>query len=165
MEWKNIYRVPEHAGSFGGIDAVHRSLKGKVSRKDIKNWLQTKESYTLHKPVRKKKIDTNRVIVGRINQQFQADLVDMQSLSSFNDGYKYLLTCIDVLSKYAWAMPLKNKKSESIVSAFKKIFSERIPKKLQTDAGKEFVNVVFQKYLKKMKVGFLQQIIRQRPPL
>ncbi|GFT24568.1 putative uncharacterized transposon-derived protein F54H12.3 [Trichonephila clavipes] len=153
MEWKNIYRVPEHAGSFGGIDAVHRSLKGKVSRKDIKNWLQTKESYTLHKPVRKK-IDTNRVIVGRINQQFQADLVDMQSLSSFNDGYKYLLTCIDVLSKYAWAMPLKNKKSESIVSAFKKIFSERIPKKLQTDAGKEFVNVVFQKYLKKMKVGF-----------
>ncbi|GFX82650.1 putative uncharacterized transposon-derived protein F54H12.3 [Trichonephila clavipes] len=46
----------------------------------------------------------------------------MQSLSSFNDGYKYLLTCIDVLSKYAWAMPLKNKKSESIVSAFKKIF-------------------------------------------
>ncbi|GFX10655.1 putative uncharacterized transposon-derived protein F54H12.3 [Trichonephila clavipes] len=157
MEWKNIYRVPEHAGSFGGIDAVHRSLKGKVSRKDIKNWLQTKESYTLHQPVRKK-IDTNRVIVGRINQQFQADLVDMQPLSSFNDGYKYLLTCIDVLSKYAWAIPLKNKKPESIVSAFKKIFSERIPKKLQTDAGKEFVNVVcvFQKYLKKMKVGFFK---------
>ncbi|GFW01826.1 uncharacterized transposon-derived protein F54H12.3 [Trichonephila clavipes] len=135
MEWKNIYRVPEHAGSFGGIDAVHRSLKGKVSRKDIKNCLQTKESYTLHKPVRKK-IDTNGVIVGRINQQFQADLVDMQSLSSFNDGYKYLLTCIDVLSKYAWAMPLKNKKSESIVSAFKKIFSERIPKNYKQMLGK-----------------------------
>ncbi|GFX76884.1 putative uncharacterized transposon-derived protein F54H12.3 [Trichonephila clavipes] len=146
MEWKNIYRVPEHAGSFGGIDAVHRSLKGKVSRKDIKNWLQTKESYTLHKPVRKK-IDTNRVIVGRINQQFQADLVDMQSLSSFNDGYKYLLTCIDVLSKYAWAMPLKNK-NPNLLYRLLKDFSERIPKKLQTDAGKEFVNVVFQKISK-----------------
>ncbi|GFT28244.1 uncharacterized transposon-derived protein F54H12.3 [Trichonephila clavipes] len=144
MGWQNIYRVPEHTGSFGGIDAVHRFLKGKVSRKGIKNWLQTKESCTLHKPVRKK-FDTNRVIVGRINQQFQADLVDMQSLSSLNDGYKYVLTCIDVLSKYAWAIPLKNKTAESIVSGFKKIFSECIPKKLQTDAGKEFVNVVLYK--------------------
>ena len=58
----------------------------------------------MHKPVRKI-FKKNRVMVGKINQQFQVDLVDMQSLSKYNDGYKYVLTCIDVLSKYAWAVP------------------------------------------------------------
>ncbi|GFW49824.1 uncharacterized transposon-derived protein F54H12.3 [Trichonephila clavipes] len=71
-----------------------------------------------------------------MNQQYQADLVDMQSLSKFNDGYRYLLTCICVLSKYAWAIPLHDKNAKTVVSAFEQIFSERVPLKLQTDAEK-----------------------------
>ncbi|KMQ82906.1 lrr and pyd domains-containing protein 3-like protein [Lasius niger] len=74
-------------------------------------------------------------MVGGLNEQFQTDLVDMQSLAKLNDGYKYILTCIDILSKYAWAIPLK-KKAESIVEVFKKIFAERTPHYLQSDAGK-----------------------------
>ncbi|GFW13301.1 putative uncharacterized transposon-derived protein F54H12.3 [Trichonephila clavipes] len=89
-----------------------------------------------------------------MNQQYQADLVDMQSLSKFNDGYRYLLTCICVLSKYAWAIPLHDKNAKTVVSAFEQIFSERVPLKLQTDAGKEFTNKLFQNYLKKKKIGF-----------
>ncbi|GFU58836.1 uncharacterized transposon-derived protein F54H12.3 [Trichonephila clavipes] len=71
-----------------------------------------------------------------MNQQYQADLVDMQSLSKFNDEYRYLLTCICVLSKYAWAIPLHDKNAKTVVSAFEQIFSERVPLKLQTDAEK-----------------------------
>ncbi|GFT87164.1 uncharacterized transposon-derived protein F54H12.3 [Trichonephila clavipes] len=71
-----------------------------------------------------------------MNQQYQADLVDMQSLSKFNDGYRYLLTCICVLSKYAWAIPLHDKNAKTVVSAFEQIFSERVSLKLQTDAEK-----------------------------
>ena len=49
----------------------------------------------------------------------------MQSLSKYNKGVKYLLCAIDLFSKYAWVIPLKNKKGTSIVNVFKKIISKR----------------------------------------
>ena len=52
---------------------------------------------------------------------WSADLADMQSLSKFNKGFKYLLCTIDLFSKYAWVIPIKDKKGTSIVNAFKKI--------------------------------------------
>ena len=71
-----------------------------------------------------------------IDSQWQADLVDLQHLSRWNQGYKYLLTCIDVLSKYAWVVPLKSKTGASLVVAFESIFQEgRKTEKLRTDAG------------------------------
>ncbi len=111
------YRKPELPASFGGINALQRVLKGRVKGKDIKKWLQSKDSYTLHKPVRHK-FPRNRVIVGGIDEQFQADLADMQSLAKFNDNYEYLLTYIDILSKYAWAIPLKDKKIYNCYNCF-----------------------------------------------
>ena len=60
---------------------------------------------------------------------------------------KYLLTVIDIFSKYAWAIPLKNKTGESVTDAFNKIVSEgRIPQKLWVDEGKEFYNKTFQSF-------------------
>ena len=49
------------------------------------------------------------------------DLGDMQSLNKYNKGIKYLLCAINLFSKYAWVVPIKNKKRTSIVNAFKKI--------------------------------------------
>ena len=154
MDLNKVYLTPEHPGSFTSLESLYRVTKGRISKSHIRNWLQSKDSYTLHKPVRKT-FRKNRVMVGKIHQQFQADLVDMQSLSKYNDGYKYLLTCIDVLSKYAWAVPLYDKKAETIVSALGKILSERVPDKLQTDAGREFTNALVQKFLKKKENFFL----------
>ena len=65
----------------------------------------------------------NRDIVGGIDQQWQIYLADMQSMQKFNDGYRYLLVCIDVFSKYAWVVPLKNKTSPALVEAFKIILA------------------------------------------
>ncbi|KAF8795493.1 putative uncharacterized transposon-derived like protein [Argiope bruennichi] len=152
-KFSKAYENPEHPGSFGGVEALFKATNGAYRRQEIKNWLSKKESYTLHKAIRKK-FKKNKVLVNQMNQQFQADLVDMRSLSEFNDGYNYLLTCICILSKYAWAIPLKGKASKTIISAFKMIFSERTPLKLQTDRGKEFVNKLFQNYLKRMKIKF-----------
>ena len=60
-----------------------------------------------------------------------ADLADMQSLSKYNKGIKYLLCATDLFSKYAWVVLLKNKKGISIVNAFQKIISEgRKPNKI-----------------------------------
>ena len=47
-------------------------------------------------------------------------LADIQSLSRYKKGFKYLLCAIDLLSKYAWVIPIKDKKGTSIVNAFKK---------------------------------------------
>jgi hypothetical protein len=60
-----------------------------------------------------------------------------------NDGYRYILTVVDILTKSAWAVPLRNKTGSSIAAAFNTIFrqSGRHPRKLQTDDGKEFLNV------------------------
>ena len=66
----------------------------------------------------------NRVIVFGPDYQWQADLVDLQSLSLWNHGYKCLLTCINVLSKFAWVVPLKTKSSKELVAAFKEIFRQ-----------------------------------------
>ncbi|GFW37535.1 uncharacterized transposon-derived protein F54H12.3 [Trichonephila clavipes] len=82
-----FYENPEVPNSFGGVEALHRSVKGKYSKKDVKHWLSQKDAYTLHKPVRHK-FQQNRVFVSDIDRQFQADLVDMQSLAEFNKGVR-----------------------------------------------------------------------------
>ena len=77
------------------------------------------------------------------------DLADMQSLSKYNKGIKYLLCAIDIFSKYAWVVPLKDKKGTSIVNAFQKIISEgRKPNKIWVDQGSEFNNNSFKDVLK-----------------
>ncbi|GBO05176.1 hypothetical protein AVEN_122122-1 [Araneus ventricosus] len=83
------YQDPSHPASLGGVDALHRALGRKVSRKEIKNFLEGFDAYTLHKSIRKK-FPTNKVIVYSIDQQWQADLVDLLSLSKYNKGYRYL---------------------------------------------------------------------------
>ena len=62
---------------------------------------------------------------------------------------KYILTVIDVLSKYAWAEPIKTKTGEHFVKAFEKIFKKgRKPETFNTDKGTEFINRKFQTFLK-----------------
>ena len=73
------------------------------------------------------------------------DLADMQSLSKYNKEIKYLLCAIDLFSKYAWVVPIKDKKGVSIVDAFQKILkeSDRKPNKIWVDKGSEFYNNSF----------------------
>ena len=73
----------------------------------------------------------------------------MQSLSKYNKGIKYLLCAIDLFSKYAWAIPIKDKKGTSIVNAFKNIISkEKKPNKIWVHQGSEFYNNSFKEFLK-----------------
>ena len=76
------------------------------------------------------------------------DLADMQSLSKYNKGIKYLLCAIDLFSKYAWVVPLKDKRGISIVNAFQKIISKRKPNKIWVDQGGEFYNKFLKRFLK-----------------
>ena len=77
------------------------------------------------------------------------DLADMQLLSKYNKGNKYLLCAIDIFSKYTWVVPKEDKKGTSIVNAFKEIVSEgRKPNKIWADQGSEFYNNSFKDFLK-----------------
>ena len=71
-----------------------------------------------------------------------------------NDGVKFLLTCIDTFSKYAWVRPLKNKSGQSVTEAFKSILREEIPLMLKSDKGTEYKNVQFQSLLKECDIRF-----------
>ena len=77
------------------------------------------------------------------------DSANMQSLSKYNKEVKYLLCVIDFFSKYAWVIPLKDKKATSIVNAFKKIISKgRKPNKIWVHQGSEFYNQSIKDFLK-----------------
>ena len=76
------------------------------------------------------------------------DLADVESLSNYNRGIKYLLYAIDIFSKYALVVPLKDKKRTSIVNASHKIISKgRKPNKIWVDQGDEFYNNSFKDFL------------------
>ena len=77
------------------------------------------------------------------------NLGDMQSLSKYNKGIKYLLYAIDLLSKYAWVVPSKDKKRTVNVTAFQKIISKgRKPNKTWVDQGSKFYDNPFKRFLK-----------------
>ena len=79
-----------------------------------------------------------------------ADLADMQLLSKYNKGIRGLLCVIDIFSKYAWVVPLKDKKGVSIATAFQSILkqSNRKPNKIWVDKRSEFYNASFKKWLR-----------------
>ena len=118
---------------------------------DKSDWVQLANE--LHKPIRRKFEKRRVIITGKnsnspIDNTWTADLVDMQPYSRWNKGYKYLLTVLDVFSKYAWVIPIKDKKGETITNAFKGIINNRKPTYLWTDKGTEFYNSTFKDYLK-----------------
>ena len=144
---RELYYDPKTG--FTGIQELQR--KSGLPTGIVKKWLHEQDTYTLHKPVQKN-FPTRRVWVSGIDDQWQADLVDMIKWKHLNKGYQHILTVIDCFSKYAWAIPIKNKSGDEIVLAFKKIFSERKPSMIQTDAGTEFIGKKTQELFKKMDI-------------
>ena len=108
----------------------------------MKNYLVEQPVYTKHRPA-VQKFPTRRAIVHSLDHQHQSDLCDMRSFVAQNDGFNYIMTIIDVLSKYAWAAPIKRKTgyfiTETITETFERNFQTRKPKLLHTDLGSEFI--------------------------
>ena len=102
------------------------------------------------------KFRRERIIPLYKDETWSADLIDKSSLSKYNNNYKLILTVIDIFTKYAWAIPLKNKSGLSITNGFKIVLGEspqggsesRKPEKLWVDRGSEFYNKTFKSLLK-----------------
>ena len=102
----------------------------------------------LHKPIIIK-FEKRKVHAAFKDNIWGVDLADMQLLSKYNKGIRFLLCVIDTFSKYAWVVPLKDKKGISIVKVFQIILkqSNRKPNKILVDKGSEFYNAYFKKWL------------------
>ena len=96
----------------------------------------------LHKPILRK-LKKRKVYSGFKDDIWGADLADMQLISKFNKKFRFLLCVIDIFGKYAWDVPLKDKKGISVVNAFQKILNQsgRKPNKIWVDKGSEFYNI------------------------
>ena len=149
----NIAENPKYDGYQGELSSMvykffdTRSTGSGVGNNEMKQNSQLAEE--LHKPIIRK-IKKIKVYSGFRDNIWGADLADMQLISKFNKGFRFLLCVIDIFSKYAWVVPLKVKKGVSIVNAFQKILddSNRKPNKIWVDKGSEFYNSSFKKWLK-----------------
>lgn len=135
---KSIYYDPKNPAGFASIAKLARASGYSTAK--VKTWLKAQPTYTLHRQARKR-YSTRKYIVHNIDEQWQADLADVGLIRKENNGYPFILTVIDIFSRYAWARPLPNKTGKAVAEAFEDIFREgRIPKRIQTDQGKEFEN-------------------------
>ena len=107
----------------------------------------------LHKPIIRK-FKKRKVYSAFKDNIWAADLADMQLISKFNTGFRFLLCATDIYSKYAWVVCLKDKKGSSIVNAFQGFLkkSKRKPNKIWVDKGSEFYNSHFKKWLKENSI-------------
>ena len=114
--------------------------KKKISKEELRSWLDEQNTYTLHKQYNKPRT-YRKTRVNKVDEQWQADLVEMREFAEVNRSYYYMLTVTDCFSRFAWIKPLKTKTGQETGKAFETIFEEgRIPAKIQFDEGKEFYN-------------------------
>jgi len=147
---KNYYHTKNNA-SFGGINKLYleaRKSNPLITLKQVKKWLSGELTYTLHYPIRKT-FSRNRILVRGIDDQWEADLVDMREYTKQNNNHNFILTIIDCFSKFSFAVPLINKTGKEIIRAFKNVFVHRKCSTLRTDRGTEFCNVMVKNFLKK----------------
>jgi hypothetical protein len=117
----------------------------------------------LHKPARVH-YKRRRFIMKGIDDTWQIDLVEMHKFAKENKGFNYILTGLDVFSKFAFAIPVKNKTGKDVSAAFEKIFidTKRTPKNIQSDLGKEFYNSTFQDIMKKYSINHYSTFSNQK---
>ena len=151
---KNLYYDLKSPQAYTSKRNVYKAAKKKhsdIRKKDVDLWFRKQLAPTLHKPVRYK-FKRNKTIVLSIGDQYQSDLCDVTNIAKDNEGFTFLLTCIDCFSRYAWVKPVINKSGKEIAKVLEGIFQEKVCKRLQTDKGKEFLNINVKRVLKKYKI-------------
>lgn len=141
---KENYTKVGHPIAFSGIQLIYNYYKPYLSHADIENALSEIESYTLHREFHSPQRNPSYSHFKRY--QFQADLVDVRSLSEYNDGVNYILTVIDTFTRYGYARLLRGKQGKGVMEAFQDILNEAQtpPLMLILDRGTEFYNQHFE---------------------
>lgn len=152
-EIRDVFYNVSSPACYAGAAAVYRECKRRkinVTKKQVDNYLAKQEAYTRHKPA-VRRFRRNVIKTYGFDVDWQCDLADMHQLKTANDGFCYVAVFIDVLSRFAFAKPIKKKKPELVAKALDEIVAKtgRMPWRLTTDRGNEYKGSEFQKYLRK----------------
>ena len=169
QELRDLYHNP--GTGYRSIENLYKRVKDdgfKVTRQQVKNFLKTQDTYTktFPKGVGGKKY--RQTIVQDLGQQLQLDLVDMtEGRKGANNGYRWILTSIEVLSRYAFTEPCKTKSGKDVVQAMEKILSKfkvrfgKYPDVVQYDDGNEFKNKDVNKLLDDLNIRHFTTLIKR----
>jgi transposase InsO family protein len=136
----------EYTG-FQGIDKLYRKAKllnPNIRKQDVKEFLEKQSDYQLTKPIKKPKYST--IVSPSVRNNFQMDIMYLPDPST-TDGYKYLLTCVDVYSRYVFVQLLKTKTGQEVFDKTMFLFRQSgLPKNINVDLGSEFIDKKFLKF-------------------
>ena len=139
---KLIYTDLRHPASFSSPYTLFRATKQKnpnILYKDVESWLETQPVYTKYRRI-KVKYPHRKVLSRGLRYQYQADLVNYSVLKRDNHSFTFLLTIIDIFSRFALAIPIKSKKGPHVAAALEKAFKVmKPPRKLKLTWEKNFI--------------------------
>jgi len=136
--------------NFFGRDKLYNLIRDKYgedkspSRRQVADWLKQQEINQIYAPSKGKPKDIKSSMTTP-NKIIAMDLVNMEKFEV--RGYKYLLNCIDMSSRFIYSVALKNKTENEVLNGFKKIYNKSKIKAVRSDNGSEFINKKFKDYL------------------
>ena len=157
---RDIYCNPSEG--YRSAEKLYQKAKAdglSVSRRLVKEWLETQDVYTRYKPVVKKH-KFQKTFVKDLADQIQLDLVDMGKYASKNKGYRWILTAVETLNRYAFTIPVYRKDTKNMTKAVEQLLDDfktrfgKYPHVAQFDEGKEFYNVGVRDLLKSHNVNY-----------
>jgi hypothetical protein len=115
--------------------------------------IQAEIAHELHAPARRN-FKRRRVLTRGLHDLWQADLVEMIPYAKQNKNYKYMLSVVDVYTKFGWLVPVKTKSGVHVAQAMASILkSTTAPRNIQTDHGREFYNQHFAKLMQQYHIN------------
>jgi len=169
-----IYKDISHPASLGGVEKLYKSVKDEgITRKDVKEFLQTQDTYTLHK-VTRKKFQRRKYICKGPGHTICIDTAYMDRYKDSNNNVKFLIVFIDMYSRYLTVYIQKSLKSKDMEKVLSNFFKNSIMtyRKVLTDEGIEFTSKIIQSFFKtknlhwytvgnrEIKVGMVERVIR-----
>ena len=149
----SIYFDPKNPAAFSGLDKTWKLIKaeGKVTKKQLYQWLREQDTYTGYFPLTRK-FKRPRTISPRVNHIWGSDVAYMLAFVKHNDGYGYFVVFIDMFSRYAYAEALKTLQGREMLVVMKNLFEKESPRSLFTDSGSEYTNKLVQNYLEQQNI-------------
>jgi len=131
-----------------------KETKPETKKKDIDDFLDAFVAYQLLKETKTLKINIGHIVAFRINEIWQIDIYDLTRYTKSNKGYSYMFAVVDVFTRFAYIIPMKNKDIESTTKALEEVLSynKNSPDLIMSDNDASFLGDKFQKLLVKYNI-------------
>lgn len=156
---QRLYTSADSDACFSSAERLYQAARAedeRTTRRDVQHFLRGQRTYTLHRRI-VRRFPRLRTVPAGLHTDWQADLADFDALHTANDGYRYLLVCVDVLSRNLFVEPVRTKRSVDMISAFEALLARAgvQPWKIVHDAGLEFTAAAMSRFFKAKEIESL----------